>query len=57
MSCRLLLEVSYLRLRAHTEIVELKENEKQELNFKLKDSFVVHVKTLRLKTDCQNRRK
>ena len=39
MSSRLLLEASYLSLRVHTEIVELKENEKQELKFQIKRFF------------------
>lgn len=39
MSSRLLLEASYLRLRVHTETVELKENEKQELKFQIKRFF------------------
>ena len=39
MSSRLLLEASDLRLRVHTETVELKENEKQELKFQIKRFF------------------
>ena len=39
MSCRLLLEASYLRLRVHTEIVELKENKKQKRKFQIKSFF------------------
>ena len=60
MICRLLLEALYLRLRVRTEIVELKENEERNRNFRLKGSFIaskVREKTLRLRTDCHNRRK